>query len=153
MTAAAQLFLEDFCIGQVFAGESKCISEADVRAFSALTGDKHPIHYDPHYAKKTRFGRPIVHGLHLISLTALGATRLSAQLEDSMIAFVEQSAMFLKPVFVGDTVMPLFEVTAVEPQQGKDWGRLKLSVKLHNDVDERVLEGFHAYRIRRRPGT
>jgi acyl dehydratase len=27
---------------------------------AALTGDKHPIHYDDEYSKTTRFGRPIV---------------------------------------------------------------------------------------------
>lgn len=68
-------------------------------AFSTLTGDQHPIHYDPAYAKNTRFGRPITHGLHLMALTALGATSLSEQLEESMVALLEQGCRFLRPVF------------------------------------------------------
>lgn len=76
----AQLFLEDFSKGQTFPGRPRKITEADVLSFAALTDDKHPIHYDEAYARSTRFGRPIVHGLHLMALTALGATPLSEQL-------------------------------------------------------------------------
>jgi 3-hydroxybutyryl-CoA dehydratase len=154
MTVAPQLFLEDFHAGQIFEGEARLISEADVLTFSGLTGDKHPIHYDPVYAEKTRFGRPIVHGLHLISLTALGATPLSNQLEDSMIAFVEERATFLKPVFVGDRVRPSFAVVGVDgPKQGRDWGQLKLLAKLCNGPGEIVLECAHIYRLRCRPNA
>ena len=154
MTVAPQLFLEDFHAGQIFQGEARLISEADVLTFSTLTGDKHPIHYDRVYAEKTRFGRPIVHGLHLISLTALGATQLSNQLEDSMVAFVEQRATFLKPVFVGDHVRPSFAVVGVDaPKQGRDWGQLKLLANLCNDPGEIVLECAHTYRLRCRPGA
>ena len=101
-----QLFLEDFSKGQTFPGHSRKISEADVLSFAALTGDKHPIHYDDEYAKTTRFGRPIVHGLHLMALTALGAAPLSKRLKHSMIALLQQQASFQKPVFKDDTVQP-----------------------------------------------
>jgi 3-hydroxybutyryl-CoA dehydratase len=147
---ADQLFIEDFKKGQKFEGASRTISEADVLAFAQLTGDRHPIHYDSEYAKKTRFGRPIVHGLHLMSLTAVGATPLTERLRASMIAFLEQGARFLKPVFVNDTVRSEFEVEEVEIKPDRDWGRLKFRTRLMKG-DETVLEAFHAYRLRRRP--
>jgi 3-hydroxybutyryl-CoA dehydratase len=81
-----QLFLDDFSAGQTYPGQPRTMTKDDILSFAALTGDAHPIHYDDEYAKSTRFGRPIVHGLHLMALTALGATPLSAQLTDSMIA-------------------------------------------------------------------
>ena len=86
-----QLFLEDFTEGQIFSSPPRTITEADVLGFAALTGDAHPLHYDDEYAKTTRFGRPIVHGLHLMALTALGAAPLAERLEASMIAFLEQA--------------------------------------------------------------
>src|SRR5215475_4362597 len=89
---AKQLFLDDFSPGQIFPGASRHITQDDVLSFAALTGDAHPIHYDDDYAKATRFGRPIVHGLHLIALTALGASDFSQQLTASMIALLEQQA-------------------------------------------------------------
>jgi acyl dehydratase len=89
-----QLFLDDFSAGQTYPGQPRTITKDDILSFAALTGDAHPIHYDDEYAKSTRFGRPIVHGLHLMALTALGATPLSAQLTDSMIAMLEQQPLF-----------------------------------------------------------
>ena len=148
----AQLFLEDFAEGQRFDGPSRTVRGEDVLSFAALTGDRHPIHYDAEYAKTTRFGRPVVHGLHLMSLTALGAMPLTEQLEASMIAFVEQGARFLKPVFVDDTLRAEFEITDIEPKPGRDWGRLRLAVRLVNQDGETVLEGHHVYRLRSRSG-
>jgi 3-hydroxybutyryl-CoA dehydratase len=144
----AQLFLKDFSIGQRFAGAPRTVAQADVLSFSALTGDKHPLHYDAEYAKTTRFGRPIVHGLHLLSLTALGAMPLSEQLRQSMVAFLNQEARFLKPVFVDDTLRAEFEIAQVERRPGKEWGTLGMSVRLINQRNETVLEGRHDYRLR-----
>src|SRR5262245_33644425 len=148
-----QLFLEDFSAGQIFPGTARKITEADVLTFAALTGDAHPLHYDDAYAKTTRFGHPIVHGLHLMALTALGAARLSRQLEDSMVALVEQQASFRLPVFKDDTVVPQFEIEAIERRPGREWGKLTIKVRLLNQRNELVLEGRHAYWVRSRTGT
>src|SRR5579864_6167716 len=142
-----QLFLEDFSTGQTFSGRPRTITEADVRAFAALTGDAHPLHYDDEYAKTTRFGRPIVHGLHLMALTALGATPLSEQLKGSMVAMLSQSATFQRPVFKDDTLLPQFEVEATEHRPGMEWGKLAIKVRLINQRDDVVLEGRHVYRV------
>ena len=144
----AQLFLEDFCKGQKYAGTPRTVAQADVLSFSTLTGDKHPLHYDAEYAKTTRFGRPIVHGLHLMTLTALGAAPLSEQLRQSMVALLKQEAVFRKPVFVNDTLRPEFEIDEVERRPGEDWGTLTISVRLINQQNETVLEGRHVYRLR-----
>ena len=150
--AAPQLYFENFAPGQKYEGATRTISQADVLAFAALTGDAHPIHYDAEYAKTTRFGRPIVHGLHLMSLTALGASPLSAQLKEAMVAFLQQGAEFRRPVFLDDTVHSSFEVVEVEGKPGRDWGRVKLRVTLVNQSGETILEAFHAYRLRCRGG-
>jgi 3-hydroxybutyryl-CoA dehydratase len=149
----AQLFLEDFSRGQTFPGRPRRIAAADVLSFAALTGDRHPLHYDAQYARTTRFGRPVVHGLHLMTLTALGAAPLSEQLERSMIALLEQQGCFRRPVFEDDTVEPQFEVEATELKPGREWGKLTLKVRLINQRGETVLEGRHVYGIRARAGT
>jgi 3-hydroxybutyryl-CoA dehydratase len=146
-----QLFLDDFAEGQHFMGESKIISEADFASFGKLTGDRHPIHYDPVYAKTTRFGRPIAHGLHLMALTALGATALSDRLEKSMVAMLDQGCRFLKPIFAGDVLRCELTVKEIERKPAKDSGKLRFQVRLLNERDEPVLEGHHLYLVRCRP--
>jgi 3-hydroxybutyryl-CoA dehydratase len=145
-----QLFLEDFSIQQTFLGPSRKITKVDILSFAALTGDNHPIHYDEDYAKTTRFGRPIVHGLHLMALTALGASEFSQQLLDSMVALLEQQASFHKPVFEDDTVRSEFEVENIDHRPERKWGKISIKVRLINQRDETVLVGRHVYAIRYR---
>src|SRR5215472_12996875 len=147
---AEQLFLDDFSPGQIFAGASRHITQDDVLSFAVLTGDKHPIHYDDDYAKTTRFSRPIVHGLHLMALTALGATPLSEQLKGWMVAMLSQSATFQRPVFKDGVVRSPFEIATAQPRPGRDWRTLTLKIRFINQHDEILLEGQHVYRIRQR---
>src|SRR4029434_7573095 len=114
--AATTKYLEDFQIGDTFAIPAKTLSDAHLMCFAGLTADQHPIHYDDAYAKTTRFGKRVAHGLLLTALTAVGASTLSSLLAGSIVAFVEQSARFLKPVFIGDTITPELEVSEVLPK-------------------------------------
>ena len=50
---------------------SKTISEQDVSEFARLSLDTNPLHLDEEYARQTRFGGRIVHGM-------LGASLISA---------------------------------------------------------------------------
>jgi acyl dehydratase len=70
-----------------------------------------------------------------------------------MIAFLEQRATFRRPVFKDDTVRPEFEIQDVERQVAKEWGTLKIKVRLINQHEETVLEARHVYRIRCKRGT
>ncbi|VDP99115.1 unnamed protein product [Trichobilharzia regenti] len=39
------------------------ITIEDVKNFAKLTGDMNPVHLDAEYAKQTRYGKCIVHGI------------------------------------------------------------------------------------------
>ncbi len=123
--AATTKYFEDFQVGEKFHIPAKTMTDAHFLFFAGMTGDNHPIHYDDEYAKTTRFGKRVAHGLLLTALTAVGASTLSSVLEGSMVAFVEQSARFLKPVLIGDTITPELEVSEVIPKA--DVGLLRLS--------------------------
>jgi acyl dehydratase len=151
-TRPRQIFADDLRVGQTFAGEKRLVGDQQFVEFARMTGDAHPIHYDDAYASKTRFGKRLAHGLLVMSMTALGATSMSQQIEDSMVAFVEQGAKFLKPVFVGDMLQSHFEVSAIERKPGRDKALVRFNVKLSNDRGETVLEGFHVYLLRTRGG-
>lgn len=47
---------------------ARTLSAEDVRIFADLTGDDNPIHVNPEYAKDTRFGKPIAHGVLLLGI-------------------------------------------------------------------------------------
>ena len=146
-----QRFFEDFKVGDRFESPSKTLNDAHFLFFSGLTGDAHPLHSDVEYAKTTRFGRPLAHGLMLTSMTAVGASTLSPLIEDSIVAFLEQSTRFRAPVFVGDTLKPRHEVVALERK--RSGGLLTLRVTLTNQRDETVLEGEHRYLVAYRPSA
>ena len=136
-------------VGQVFTTPSKTLTDAHFLFFSGLTGDNHPIHYDVEYAKTTRFGAPLAHGLLLASLTALGASPASPHIDGFV--FVEQGSRFLKPVAVGDTVHPRLMVDRIWQDGTRRFVRFATSIT--NQRGETVLEGFHLYRVIPRTGT
>ena len=148
---SAQRFFEDFRVGDRFGSPSKTLTDAHFLFFAGMTGDAHPLHYDDEYAKGTRFGRRLAHGLLLTSLTAVGASTLAPLIEDSIVAFVEQTTRFLGPAFIGDTLKPEHEIVALERKRSA--GLLTLRVTLVNQRGETILEGHHRYLIAYRPGA
>ena len=147
--AADTKYFEDFTIGERFHTPGKTITDAHFLFFAGLTGDNHPIHYDDEYAKGTRFGQRLAHGLLLMAMTAAGASSLSAQMEESVVAFVEQSSTFRMPVMIGDTITPMLEVIELVPKTNV--GLVRLAATITNQRGETVLDGTHAYLIRNRP--
>ena len=143
-------YFEDFTVGDTFESPSRTLTDAHYMFFAGLTGDAHPIHYDDEYAKHTRFGRRVAHGLLLASLTAVGASTLAPLLETSIVAFVEARMRFTAPAFVGDTLKPRHEVIALERKRAA--GLLTLRVTLTNQAGATVVEGEHRYLIAYRPG-
>jgi acyl dehydratase len=146
-----QRWFEDFTVGDRFASPSKTLTDAHFLFFAGMTGDAHPIHYDDEYAKGTRFGRRLAHGLLLTSLTAVGASTLAPIIEASIVAFLEQRTRFRTPAFIGDTLKPEHEVVALERRRSA--GLLTLRVTLTNQRGETVLEGEHRYLIAYRPAA
>jgi acyl dehydratase len=77
----------------------KVLTQADFDAFAELSGDDNPIHVDPAFCAKTRFGRTVSHGM-LLSTVLRG-------LIDQLVPGarqVEQKLMFPSPTFAGEAV-------------------------------------------------
>ena len=102
--------LEDIKIG-MSESYSQTITDADVKDFSGISGDKNPVHMDEIYAKESRFGKRIAHGMLSSSFfSALFGTKLPGQ----GCVYVAQSLKFRKPVYIGDTVTATVEVTSID---------------------------------------
>lgn len=149
MTRQPQRYFEDFSLGEVFAIPSRTVTEAHFSAFQAVSADNHPSHYDREYCK--RHGHPdlLAHGYQVLIMTAAGAGMFPSLVEDSMVAFVEQSSQFLKPVYPGDTLSPELKVNALTQQ--RTTGVVTLGSTIHNQRRELVLTGLQRYVVRRRP--
>ncbi len=90
---------------------SQTITDADVKAFSGISGDKNPIHMDEEYAQNSRYKGRIAHGLMSASyFSALFGTKIPG----SGCVYVSQSLKFLRAVYIGDTVTATVIVKSVD---------------------------------------
>lgn len=46
----------------------RTLTQAEFDLFARLSGDDNPIHVDPAFSSRTRFGRTVAHGLYLCSI-------------------------------------------------------------------------------------
>jgi acyl dehydratase len=92
----------------------RVFSDADVRAFAELSGDFNELHIDDEYAARSRFGRRVVHGMLAASLF----TRLiGMELPGRGTIYMQQTLRFTAPVFIGDEVEAVVEVTAIDRER------------------------------------
>lgn len=95
-----QYTIEQLEVGQQ-AAFTKTVAESDVYLYAGLTGDLNPAHVNEEYAKSTRFGTRIVHGM--LSGGFISAA-IGMQLPGPGTIYLSQSLKFVAPVRIGDTV-------------------------------------------------
>jgi acyl dehydratase len=76
----------------------RTFTPADQERFAALSGDFNPMHMDPIAARRTVFGAPVVHGVHLLLWA------LDSWVRGRTIALERVKASFNRGVLVGDLV-------------------------------------------------
>jgi acyl dehydratase len=143
-------YFEDLTVGETFYIPSRTVTEAQFAAFQAVSGDNHPIHYDIEYCRAHGHKGLLAHGFQVLCYSAAGAGTFAHVVGEALVAFIEQSAKFLKPVYPGDTLYPLLTVGALTPQ--RTTGIVSVASTIHNQRGELVLEGEQKYLLRKRPG-
>lgn len=87
----------------------RTITEEHVKSYAEITGDRNPLHFDEAFAKRTRFGKLIVHGgITAGTLNALVAERLAPGA-----VFLEQELKYTAAACVGDDLVATGTVTWV----------------------------------------
>ena len=143
-----QRYFEDFQVGERFYVPSRTMTEALFAAFQSASADNHPIHYDVEYCRAKGHPGLLAHGYQVTIQTAAGASVLAHLMGDALIAFLEQSSRFLKPVYAGDTIYPALRIAGLKPQ--RTTGVVSVAATVHNQRGELVMEGEQKYLLRRR---
>lgn len=129
-----KLNYEDIRVGDIFSFE-KLIDSELVNKFADLSEDKNPLHIDESYAKKTKFGGRIAHGMLLSSFFSALVGMLCPG-EKSL--YLSQTLNFRKPVALNTKVIVEGRVTAKS-----DAARLiELETKIKNLVGEVMVDGL-----------
>ncbi len=113
--------------------DQKTVENEDVIGFAELSGDHNPIHLSEHFARKTRFGGRIVHGLYTASLIS---AVIGMRLPGPGAVYISQTLNFLGPVMIGDVVDVSVEVLELT-EKGR---RVRLQCECRVG-DKVVLEG------------
>ncbi len=116
------------------AERSRTTSLADIEAFTDMTGDRNPLHYDRELAEMSVFGKLIVQGG--VTSGLLNAV-VAEDLPGPGSVFLGVEWKFVKAVGVNETITARVEVVSV--RQDKPICRLKTSVV--NEAGEDCLTG------------
>jgi acyl dehydratase len=92
------------------AERSRTTRMEDIHAFTEMTGDRNPVHYDEALAKKTSFGKLIVQGG--VTTGILNAC-VAEDLPGPGTVFLNTNFTFKKAVGVGESITGRVEVASV----------------------------------------
>jgi 3-hydroxybutyryl-CoA dehydratase len=115
------------------ASTSRTITETDIVLFAGLSGDFNPAHLDDVWAKSSRWGGRIAHGL--LSAGLISGV-LGTKLPGVGTIWLEQSLKFLHPVHPGDTVTAEVVIKELLPK-----GRVRVTTTCKNQDNVLVLDG------------
>ena len=121
--------------GATFETRGRTVTEADVVAFAAQTGDWHPQHADAEWARDSAFGERIAHGMLVLSY-AVGLVEFDP---DRVVALRRVAdAVFKRPVRLGDTIRVRGVVTGLDPVSD-DAGLVTLAWTIVNQEGKTVV--------------
>lgn len=90
------------------------ITQDMIAKYAEVTGDYNPIHVDEEYAKKTKFGKCIAHGM----LMGGFFSRCLVDTFGGNGIYLGQEMKFTNPVFVGDEIEISMTLIALRKEKG-----------------------------------
>ena len=144
-------YFEDLSLGQKFPIPSRTMTDALFAAFQLASGDNHPIPFDVEYCKAHGHPGLLAHGMQVMIQCAPGAGLFPHAVDASLVGLLEISGKILGPVYAGDTVYPMLEISELIEQDTT--GVVVLMSTVHNQKGEKVFDGSQKCLIRKRPSS
>ena len=116
------------------ASRTRVVGEEDIALFTAISGDRNPLHYDEKAAQASRFGEIVVQGG--VTSAILNAV-VAEELPGPGTVFLNVNWDFKAPVRPGDTIRG--EVEVIEAREDKPITTLRTRVVRQDDTV--VLDG------------
>ena len=110
------------------------VTQDTIEDFARSTGDVNPAHLDEEYARGTRFGGVIAHGMWS---GALISAVLGTLLPGPGTIYLEQSLRYRRPVRPGDTLTAMVTVAALDAERQ----RVELECEVVNQHGDAVVRG------------
>jgi 3-hydroxybutyryl-CoA dehydratase len=146
------MWFEEFEVGQQVITPGRTITEGDIVAFAALSGDYNQIHTNAEFSRQTPFGQRVAHGLLSLSITS-GLAMRTGVLEGTVIAFREiNNWKFSSPVFIGDTIHAELNIVETKPIPRLKGGSIVIEFVVKNQRDEVTMKGTWNALVASKPG-
>jgi phosphate acetyltransferase len=131
--------VENFTFEELKIGQSgrllRTLTQQDIQAFAAVSGDTNPAHLNAEYANDTLFHGVIGHGMWS---GALISALLGTHFPGTGTIYLDQALHFSRPVRIGDTLTVSATVTARDEHKKT----VELACEAVNQNGEKVVSGI-----------
>ncbi len=124
----------EFRIGDTF-GSTVTVTTEHLDRGAELIGDFNPLHVDEAYARSTRFGGRILHG---VLTSAMMSAPFGNLVAGTALGYLEHNARFLAPVRPGDVLNIEWTVTELVPKPHRGGGIVVAECEARNQNGELV---------------
>ena len=124
------------------------ITETHLVLGAGLIGDFNPHHVDEEYARGSRFGSRVLHG---VLTSAIMGAPVGMHFHGTAMAYLEHAARFKAPVRAGDTLTTTWTVIEKHPKTQQHAGVVVVSGECHNQHGELVAEADGKMLVHMRP--
>ncbi|WP_258296107.1 MaoC family dehydratase [Paenibacillus peoriae] len=129
----------EFYIGQLFRTKSLTLTKEDITRF-ATEFDPQYMHLDEDKAMQGRFNGIIASGIQTLAVSFKLWVETGSYGDDVIAGTAMNNIRFIKPVYPGDELHTIVEVTALR-EKLNETGIVTVMLTTFNNKDEKVFEG------------
>ena len=144
---------DDLRVGMAFRSPGRTITDADIVAFSGLTGDYSELHTSDVYARASEFGRRVAHGMLGLAYAHGLMWARTGELRETAVAFLGISDWkFVAPIFIGDTIFVNYRIADLRDSKSRPTQAIAtFDVEVVNQEGEVLQRGRKALLVSKIP--